>query len=130
MEFHKSRDVITRLVSIDNTGVIEPEQKAQDIWKEDLKRAAMQERRRRETYRYEALNSTSIRPVTSPYFSIRQHTPPYVSMAAACEVCCGGGVEVRSADVTSAGGGGGGGKGGGGGGGEPSSVPDYVSLEN
>ena len=41
MEFHKPGDAIT--------GVLEPEQKAQDIRKEDLKRAAMQERRRRET---------------------------------------------------------------------------------
>jgi hypothetical protein len=48
MEFHKSRDVITRLVSNDNTSVPEPDQKAQDIRKEDLKRAAMQEHRRRE----------------------------------------------------------------------------------
>ena len=52
MEFHKSRNVVTRLVRNDNTnvntGVLEPEQKAQDIRKEDLKRAAMQERTRRE----------------------------------------------------------------------------------
>jgi hypothetical protein len=48
MDFHKSHDVATKLVSNDNTGVLEPEKKAQDIWKEDLKRAAMQERRRRE----------------------------------------------------------------------------------
>jgi hypothetical protein len=48
MDFHKSRDEITRLVSNDNTGVLESEQQAQDIQKEDLKRAAMQERRRRE----------------------------------------------------------------------------------
>ena len=31
MHFHKSPDVITRLVSNDNTGVPEPEQKARDI---------------------------------------------------------------------------------------------------
>jgi hypothetical protein len=43
-----SHDVATKLVSNDNTGVPEPKQKAQDIRKEDLKRAAMQERRRRE----------------------------------------------------------------------------------
>ena len=48
MDFHKSRDEITRLVSNDNTGVLESEQQAQDIQKEDLKRAAMQELRRRE----------------------------------------------------------------------------------
>ena len=47
-EFHKSHDVATKLVSNDNTGVLEPEKKAQDIWKEDLKRAAIQERKRRE----------------------------------------------------------------------------------
>ena len=35
-------------MSYDNTGVLETEQKAQDIRKEDLKRAAMQERTRRE----------------------------------------------------------------------------------
>ncbi len=40
------RDVITRLVS--NTGVIEPEQKDQDIRKEDLKTVIMQEQGRRE----------------------------------------------------------------------------------
>ena len=48
MDFHKSRDEITRLVSNDSTGILETEQKAQDIRKEDLKRAAMQERTRRE----------------------------------------------------------------------------------
>jgi hypothetical protein len=48
MEFHKSHDEATKLVSNDNTGVPEPKQKAQDIRKEDLKRAVMQERRRRE----------------------------------------------------------------------------------
>ena len=48
MDFHKSRDEITRLVSNDSTGVLETEQKAQDSRKKDLKRAAMQERRRRE----------------------------------------------------------------------------------
>jgi hypothetical protein len=48
MDFHKSRDETTRLVSNDNTGVLESEQRAQDIRKEDLKRAAMQERKRRE----------------------------------------------------------------------------------
>ena len=47
-EFHKSHDVATKLVSNDNTGVLEPEKKAQDIWKEDLKRAAIQERKSRE----------------------------------------------------------------------------------
>ena len=47
-EFHKSHDVATKLVSNDNTGVHEPEKKAQDIWKEDLKRAAIQERKSRE----------------------------------------------------------------------------------
>ena len=36
-------------MSYDNTGVLETEQKAQDIRKEDLRRAAMQERRRRES---------------------------------------------------------------------------------
>ena len=44
-EFHKSHDVATKVVSNDNTGVHEPEKKAQDIWKEDLKRAAIQERK-------------------------------------------------------------------------------------
>ena len=48
MEFHKSHDVATKLVSNDNTGVLEPKKKAQDIWKEDLKRAAIQERKSRE----------------------------------------------------------------------------------
>ena len=48
MDFHKSRDETTRLVSNDNTGVLESEQRAQDIRKEDLKRAAMQERKRRD----------------------------------------------------------------------------------
>ena len=48
MDFHKSRDETTRLVSNDNTGVLESEQRAQDIRKEDLKRAAMEERKRRE----------------------------------------------------------------------------------
>jgi hypothetical protein len=48
MDFHKSRDEITRLVSNDSTGVLETEQKTQDIRKEDLKRAAMEERTRRE----------------------------------------------------------------------------------
>jgi hypothetical protein len=48
MDFHKSRDETPRLVSNDNTGVLESEQKAQDIRKEDLKRAAMQEHKRRE----------------------------------------------------------------------------------
>jgi len=48
MDFHKSRDETTRLVSNDNTGVLESKQRAQDIRKEDLKRAAMQERKRRE----------------------------------------------------------------------------------
>jgi len=44
MDFHKSRDDITRLVSNDSMGVLETEQKTQDIRKEDLKRATMQER--------------------------------------------------------------------------------------
>ena len=48
MDFHKSRDEITRLVSNDSTGILETEQKAQDSRKKDLKRAAMQERTRRE----------------------------------------------------------------------------------
>jgi hypothetical protein len=48
MDFHKSRDETPRLVSNDNTGVLESEQKAQDIRKEDLKRAAMQEHKRKE----------------------------------------------------------------------------------
>jgi hypothetical protein len=48
MEFHKSHDVATKLVSNDNTGVPEPEQKVQDIRKEDLKRATIQEYKRRE----------------------------------------------------------------------------------
>ncbi len=48
MDFYKSCDETTRLVSDDNTGVLESEQRAQDIRKEDLKRAAMQERKRRE----------------------------------------------------------------------------------
>ena len=47
-EFHKSHDVATKLVSNDNTGVLEPKKTAQDIWKEDLKRAAIQERKSRE----------------------------------------------------------------------------------
>jgi hypothetical protein len=49
MDLCKSRDETTRLMSKDDTGVLESEQRAQDIRKEDLKRAAMQERRRRET---------------------------------------------------------------------------------
>jgi hypothetical protein len=48
MDFHKSRDKTTRFVSNDNTGVLESEQRVQDLQKEDLKRAAMQERKRRE----------------------------------------------------------------------------------
>jgi hypothetical protein len=48
MEFHKPRDEITSLTSNDDTGVLESEQKTQDIRKEDLKRAAMQERKRKE----------------------------------------------------------------------------------
>ena len=40
--------IITRLVSNDSTGFLEPKQKAQDIRKENVKRAAMQERRRGE----------------------------------------------------------------------------------
>ena len=48
MDFHKSRDETTRLVSNDNTGVLHSEQRTQDIRKGDLKRAAMQERKRKE----------------------------------------------------------------------------------
>ena len=47
MELHNSHDVSTKLVTNDNTGVPETKQKDQNIRKEDLKRAAMQERRRR-----------------------------------------------------------------------------------
>jgi hypothetical protein len=42
MEFHKPRDEITRLTINDNTGVLESEQKTQDIRKEDLKRGRVQ----------------------------------------------------------------------------------------
>ena len=45
MEFHKSHDVATKLLSNDKTGVPEPEQKDQDIRTEDLKRTGMQEHR-------------------------------------------------------------------------------------
>ena len=48
MEFHKSREVVTRPVSDDNTGVLEPERKTQNILKEDLKRESMTDHRRRD----------------------------------------------------------------------------------
>ena len=44
MEFHKPRDEITRLTSNNDTGVLESEQKTQDIRKEDLKRARVQKK--------------------------------------------------------------------------------------
>jgi hypothetical protein len=44
MDFHKSRDETTRLMSNDNTGVLESEQRAQDIRKEDPKRARVQKK--------------------------------------------------------------------------------------